>query len=1030
MTRTPHPARRTWLRVVLIAVLACTSLLLAWGARDAEFGSVEQLMAIASTFAGLGSLGAAVFQLLPPPAPPRDAGEVADQLADSVSGQWTEEATARELREPRVIPLSWAATERQVAARAEAIFGTRTGRVLRMSLEGRLEGDFSTACAQLADGYGRIPSGRLVVLGEPGGGKTVLALMLTLGLLAQRAPQGPVPVMLSVSSWDPVNKSLDDWITDTLAAQYYGGQTHAPRLLLSRQMLLPVLDGLDEIPEAARRNAVRALNAACGDGRGLVLTCRSTEYQDVIEGGSAPLRRAPVVEVAAVPVVDAVNYLAEVDWPEGVDWRPVYARLDEHPEGAAATALSTPLTLTLARSVYRNCGRDPAELLDFDSRHGVEDHLVDHIIPAAYAPAPGSLPLPDDDTWQRNAEQAERYLTFLATHLHGYGERDLAWWRMSGRLFSRWAGLVVGLSLGLLTMLLAAGVQKLLGGDVGYAAVLGAGVAVLAMLTWYAAPERPPGRVSFARRGSLRRLCAGFGAGFALASAPAVMVLGTQAVMTTYGEGWTTADVVALSQMAAFAAGAALAVGAAFAVHQWLNTPPEGSARATPVGLLHQDRNSALVGAGLAGVIFGAAAVPLLVTSVSLAFVVFLALMGWAGEPRLTDILARVTDETGAYDSLPRVLAATVLLGTVFSVLMLLHRAWTKFALLRVFLAAGGKVPWNFVRFLSDARDRQLLRQSGGTYQFRHIHLQERLAGRSLARDRALVPRAHLVRRRRIRLASAGGALAVVLLLITLIVPGDPSRITLSTGRIDAMSFGPAGTRTLVTADRDGIVRRWDTENGEKVWERRISGLVDWTDYDYGEDEYTFDMSIEVNRDGVLLFGEDENQSPREWKIPWNRSERITDKEINSYSVVDTAARGRYQFGINGVDTYFMDTRADSDLGVHGGVYLGEYYGGAVSESGVLVTFLGDSRTIDVYESGVKQRRCGDMPGERWAIDNTGERLASALGATAHGWDRCAKDWSFDTHKPIDALALSGNGAELALTVDGMTRIYDTSELD
>jgi hypothetical protein len=43
-----------------------------------------------------------------------------------------------------------------------------------------------------------------VVLGEPAAGKSVVALLLTLGLL----PDEPVPVLLTVSSWNPHQEDL------------------------------------------------------------------------------------------------------------------------------------------------------------------------------------------------------------------------------------------------------------------------------------------------------------------------------------------------------------------------------------------------------------------------------------------------------------------------------------------------------------------------------------------------------------------------------------------------------------------------------------------------------------------------------------------------------------------------------------------------------------------------------------------------------------------------------------------------------
>ncbi|MFM9662733.1 hypothetical protein ACKI2B_45105, partial [Streptomyces scabiei] len=92
------------------------------------------------------------------------------------------------------------------------------------ALEGRLHGSFDESIRRLGDGYRQIPSGRLVVLGEPGAGKTVLAIMLVLGLMGSRESGASVPVLLSVSSWDPVSESLDDWIVQSLATAYYNGR--------------------------------------------------------------------------------------------------------------------------------------------------------------------------------------------------------------------------------------------------------------------------------------------------------------------------------------------------------------------------------------------------------------------------------------------------------------------------------------------------------------------------------------------------------------------------------------------------------------------------------------------------------------------------------------------------------------------------------------------------------------------------------------------------------------------------------------
>ncbi|MGD0069081.1 MAG: hypothetical protein ABSB76_37335, partial [Streptosporangiaceae bacterium] len=69
---------------------------------------------------------------------------------------------------------------------------------------------------ELADVLARVPTGRLVVLGEPGAGKTMLMVRLVLDLLARRPAGGPVPVLTSIASWDPAKEGLRDWLAAQL----------------------------------------------------------------------------------------------------------------------------------------------------------------------------------------------------------------------------------------------------------------------------------------------------------------------------------------------------------------------------------------------------------------------------------------------------------------------------------------------------------------------------------------------------------------------------------------------------------------------------------------------------------------------------------------------------------------------------------------------------------------------------------------------------------------------------------------------
>ena len=97
--------------------------------------------------------------------------------------------------------------------------------------------DLAGAGGDLVEVLARVPTGRLVVLGEPGAGKTMLMVRLVLDLLARRADGGPVPILASIASWNPADQDLRGWLAAQLmidhpalaAAPPTGMETSPPR---------------------------------------------------------------------------------------------------------------------------------------------------------------------------------------------------------------------------------------------------------------------------------------------------------------------------------------------------------------------------------------------------------------------------------------------------------------------------------------------------------------------------------------------------------------------------------------------------------------------------------------------------------------------------------------------------------------------------------------------------------------------------------------------------------------------------------
>ena len=99
----------------------------------------------------------------------------------------------------------------------------------------------------------------MLILGEPGSGKTITLLELARDLIraARTDPSQPVPVVLNLSSW--VGQPLERWLMDELKTKYFVAERMA-RPLLEKNRLALLLDGLDEVAADRQGACVDAIN--------------------------------------------------------------------------------------------------------------------------------------------------------------------------------------------------------------------------------------------------------------------------------------------------------------------------------------------------------------------------------------------------------------------------------------------------------------------------------------------------------------------------------------------------------------------------------------------------------------------------------------------------------------------------------------------------------------------------------------------------------------------------------------------------
>jgi hypothetical protein len=420
---------------------------------------------------------------------------VAENLAQKVRRQWDREEELRQIHDPHPLPVRYRNDE---TVRDHWANIRRTGPGSDpgpLALGGSLEG--------IARTYASVPSGRLVILGEAGSGKTILAVRFVLDRLTRYSAGHRVPVVFSLGDWDPEAARLRTWMSQRLVRDYNALGTEAAdgrtlaRTLVDQERILPVLDGFDEMASGLRGKALKELNRYKGP---LLLTSRPEQYAAAVAGADV-LSAAACIRLEALDLDDLEAYLHLATRP-GPDpasrtvWAPVIAHLRAYRQSTASGAtsaeggavsgdaagprssaepanaaalievLGTPLMVALARTVYSETpGRDPSDLLDpvaFPTDESLRAHLLAEFVPAAYAGAPAESEeagRPEDrrgrgrgrgsERRRWDARRARHFLGYLAWHMQEQDRNDLAWWELGTVIGRRRIMAVVGIVVGL-----------------------------------------------------------------------------------------------------------------------------------------------------------------------------------------------------------------------------------------------------------------------------------------------------------------------------------------------------------------------------------------------------------------------------------------------------------------------------------------------------------------------------------------------------------------------------------------------------
>ena len=207
----------------------------------------------------------------------------------------------------------------------------------------------------------------LLILGEPGSGKTTMLLELARDTIA-RAEQDPtqaIPVVFNLSSWADERQPIAEWLVAELNTKYNIPEK-ITRQWVDSDELLPLLDGLDEVAPKYRDDCVKAINEFRQEHLVPLVVCSRVADYEVL---TARLRLQGAVLLQSLTPQQIDDYLGGV----GEALSPLRETLQDDP--TLQELAETPLMLSIMTLAYQ--GMSAEDLRVLDTVEARRQHLFD-----------------------------------------------------------------------------------------------------------------------------------------------------------------------------------------------------------------------------------------------------------------------------------------------------------------------------------------------------------------------------------------------------------------------------------------------------------------------------------------------------------------------------------------------------------------------------------------------------------------------------------------------------------------------------
>lgn len=553
-------------------------------------------------------------------------------------------------------------------------------------------------------------NGSLLILGEPGVGKTTILLELARDAIAraERDSNFPIPVVLNLSSWSDPKRTIFDWLQDELSTKYNISRDISQTWVLQGELSL-LLDGLDEVKTEIREACIKAINGF-RDEYGLlslVVCCRVADYEALHT--RLKLHGAILLKPLTIEQVD--EYLEHIGSELSGVRQAVKSNL------LLQELVQTPLMLNILVMAYTGNTTEPLAGKQFDSGDAWRKHLFNTYTNRMF-----------ERTGRTKHElysrvQSIHWLTWLAQKMLlqqttiFVPEQMNSWWLSShrqyrfyeflSRLLGRSLGVVVGIGVGFIW---GERFGRYWNETIGY--ILGI-ILGSALGWWVGGLVFDTSEISDALKWSWKKGVTGFVAGLSLGFGFAIV------------GGW-------FNEITSGVIGGV--IGALYVGIRQLRGPFIWSWKLAVIGLVA----GIFIGTNLGGILWWKA-------------MLFYGVVVGLSNGMSSDYIESITSPYQHFrltlrNAITIGIGAGLVIGFILgweNGLWMGFVTWFSFGgdflirhfLLRIFLNKGGQTPWHYIRFLDYASERVLLRKVGGGYIFIHRMLAEHFTEIDISRD-------------------------------------------------------------------------------------------------------------------------------------------------------------------------------------------------------------------------------------------------------------------------------------------------------